>query len=101
MEAIMNDTPIILRLAHDVLCAVTVDEARQMLAALAKEDLQAAQSLTDVLVRAIPDSGLIWKAILDRAKEQEAKPPKPFRWGAKDAAQTADGIDHFLREKRA
>lgn len=88
--------PRIMILAHAVLTANGVDEAERAFATLALTDLQAARGLAEVLCRAVPPSTSLWVAILEKAEEQgagaERPKPKPFRWGQRDAADTADKL---------
>lgn len=99
----MGGRPNILTLLHAVSCAMSIEEAGATFALLANEDFEAAAALATVLARAMPNSDPLWTAILDRAREKGCDPgqtpAKAFRWGAKDAAQTADSIDRFLRRE--
>jgi hypothetical protein len=93
----------IIDMAFAVLSARCVEDAERAFAALAREDLRAANGLGVVLCLAAPSSAPLWAAILERAKEQpgdaiaratdEAERPKPkpkaFRWTANDATDTA------------
>lgn len=85
----MDGRPDILTLLHAISCAVSLDEAQIAFALLAAEDLQAAQGLAEVLQRAIPQTAPVWAAILERAKEQEPRQHKAFRWSKRDAVDTA------------
>jgi hypothetical protein len=89
-----------MRLAEAVLRSGDVEEAERAFAALAAADIHAANDLARVLIRAIPQSGPMWTAILRQAMtsqlvdqyNQEQEQPKPIDWGQTDAADTADGI---------
>lgn len=98
----MNGNQRIIDIAFAVLSARGIEEAERAFALLAIEDLRAANGLAVVLCLSMPSSAPLWAAILERAKEQqgatcalatdEVKRPKPFRWTAKDAADTADEL---------
>lgn len=92
----MGGRPRLMELAHAVLCSDDLREAERAFAALAVEDLDAATHLAIVLVRCIPHTAPIWVAILEGAK-QEVGPNfqreyKAFRWGQRDAMDTADEL---------
>lgn len=86
--------PDILDLLHLISCADSLEEAQMAFALLAGVDLKAAQGLAITLGRAIPQTGAVWKAILDRAKERNPRSAriKTFDWGQTDAADTADDL---------
>lgn len=109
----MGGRPMIMLLANAVLDAADVDEAERAFAALAATDIDAANALAHLLIRAMPGTGPMWTAIMRQAttgqlvdqydREERTRllteRPKPFRWTAEDAAQTADSIDRFLRRE--
>lgn len=86
----MDGQPIILRLAHAVLCARSSDEAERAFAALVAEDRPAALGVRAVLVRAVPNSAPVWQSILDH--EAQSRQPEVDRESGPPLA-TCDAVD--------
>lgn len=64
----MDGLPNILRLAHAIIGARSLQECEYHFAALCKEDLEAADHFAVVLVDALPHTAPLWQSILEHMR---------------------------------
>lgn len=67
----MGGIPLVMQLAHAVLCARDLDEAQVAFAALCEESLVAAAGTAAIMTEALPATEPLWAAILNGAVERK------------------------------